>query len=188
MSRLPSLAPEDLTEAQKRVLDKIQAGPRGGSTGVQGPFGGWLASPEFADHAQKLGALLRFGTSVPGRLKELGILYVARTWTAQFEWYAHKKIALDAGLDLDVIDAVEARRRPDFKHDDEAVVYDFCVELHETRRVSDACFEAAKKHLGEAGVSELVGVLGYYTLVSMTLNVFEVPLPEGEPLPLTLNA
>lgn len=183
MSRLPSLAPEDLTEDQKRVLDDIRAGPRGASTGVQGPFAGWLASPDLADHAQKLGALLRFGTSVPGRLKELGILYVARTWTAQFEWYAHKKIALEAGLGLDVIDALHAGRRPDFANEDEAVVYDFCVELHETHRVSDACFEAAKKHLGEAGVSELVGVLGYYTLVSMTLNVFEVPVPEGEPLP-----
>ena len=139
---------------------------------------------ELADKAQKLGALMRFGTSVPARLKELGILYVARAWSAQFEWYAHKKFAIEGGLSLDVIDAIEARRRPDFENDDEEAVYNFCVELHETHKVSDACFAAAKKHMGEAGVSELVGVLGYYTLVSMTLNVFEVPLPEGEPLPL----
>lgn len=184
MSRLPSLAPEDLTEDQRRVLDDIRAGPRGASTGIGGPFVGWLASPEFADRAQKLGELVRFGTSVPARLKELGILYVARTWTAQFEWYAHKKFAIEGGLSLDVIDAIQERRRPDFENDDEEAVYDFCVELHDTHRVSDERFEAVKQHLGAAGVSELVGILGYYTLVSMTLNVFEVPLPEGEPVPL----
>lgn len=185
MSRLPSLEPKDLTDEQRKVLDDIRAGPRGATTGIRGPFAGWLASPELADRAQHLGALLRFGTSVPARLKELGILYVARTWTAQFEWYAHKKFAIEGGLSLDVIDAIEARRRPDFANDDEAAVYNFCVELHETHTVSDACFEEAKKHLGEAGVSELVGVLGYYTLVSMTLNVFEIPMPEGEPPPLS---
>jgi len=185
MSRLPSLSPEDLTEDQRRVLDSIRAGPRGASTGISGPFAGWLASPELADRAQNLGELIRFGTSVPARLKELGILYVARAWTAQFEWYAHKKFAIEGGLSLDVIDAIQVRRRPDFENDDEEAVYNFCVELHETHKVSDARFEAVKQHLGEAGASELVGILGYYTLVSMTLNVFEVPLPEGEPVPLS---
>ena len=183
MSRLPSLEPKDLSDAQKKVLDDIRAGPRGATTGIGGPFAGWLASPELADKAQKLGALMRFGTSVPARLKELGILYVARAWSAQFEWYAHKKFAIEGGLSLDVIDAIHERRRPEFTNDDEEAVYEFCVELHETCRVSDACFEAAKKHLGAAGVSELVGILGYYTLVSMTLNVFQIPLPEGEPPP-----
>ena len=183
MSRIPALAEKDMTEAQRRVVAAIRSGPRGSA--ARGPFLAWLASPELADRAQHLGAYLRFETSVAARLKELAILTVARRWTAQFEWYAHKTFALDAGLSNAVIDAIEARRRPDFSHDDEAAVYDFCKELHETRRVSDARFAAAKTHLGQAGVVELVGVLGYYTLVSMTLNVFEVPMPEGEPPPLT---
>lgn len=182
MSRVPTLSPDEMTDAQARVVAEIEAGPRGSS--AYGPFRSWLPSPVFADRAQKLGAFLRFETSIPPRLKELAILYVARTWTAQFEWYAHKKFALEGGLAGDVIDAIEARRRPDFVNEDEIAVYEFAEELHQTHQVSDARFKAAQKHLGQAGVTELVGVLGYYTLVSMTLNVFEVPLPDGEPLPL----
>ena len=182
MSRIPTVAPEDMTDAQRRVVEAIRSGPRGSA--ARGPFAAWLASPELADRAQHLGAYLRFETSVPARLKELAILYVARAWTAQFEWYAHKRFALDGGLGPEVIDAIQARRRPVFTRDDEAAVYDFCAELHERHQVSDARFQAVKKHLGQAGVVELVGVLGYYTLVSMTLNVFEVAMPEGEPPPL----
>ena len=182
MSRVPALTPETMTDAQRRVAAEIASGPRGTSTG--GPFNAWLQSPEFADRAQNLGALLRYGTSVPPRLKELAILTVARAWTAQFEWYAHKKFAIDAGLAIAVIDALEARRRPGFVNDDEAAVYDFAAELLASHQVADATFAAAESHLGKAGVVELVGVLGYYTLVSMTLNVFQVALPEGEPLPL----
>lgn len=182
MSRMPYLAPEDMTPAQRSVHDAIAAGPRGG--GRYGPFNAWLRSPEFADKAQELGALLRFGTSIEGRLKELAILCVGRHWTAQFEWFAHKRLALEAGLAEDVIDAVEARRRPDFVNDDEAAVYDFAQELLAAHDVSDARYAAAEALLGAAGVVELVGVLGYYTLVSMTLNVFQAPLPDGVAPPL----
>ncbi len=183
MSRLPLLALEEMTAAQRAVWDAIAAGPRGPSR--YGPFNAWLQSPEFADRAQDLGALLRFGTSIEGRLKELAILCVARHWTAQFEWYAHKKIALDAGLSASVIDAIEARRRPDFVNADEPAIYDFTQELLADRDVSDARYAAAEALLGRAGVVELVGVLGYYTLVSMTLNVFRAPLPDGEAPPLS---
>ncbi len=182
MPRLPTLSPDEMTDAQRAVYDTISAGPRG--SGARGPFNAWLQSPDFADRAQHLGALLRFGTSLSPRLKELAILTVARHWTAQFEWYAHKKFAIEGGLALDIIDALEARRRPDFVNDDEAAVYDFSIELHTTHGVGDGTYANAEKHLGAAGVVELVGLLGYYTLVSMTLNVFEVGLPEGEPLPL----
>ena len=177
MERMPFLEPEDMTAAQRAVHDKITAGPRG--TSRFGPFNAWLQSPEFADRAQALGVLLRFGTSIEPRLKELAILCVGRHWTAQFEWYAHKKFALDAGLAPAVIDALEARQRPAFENDDEAVVYDFAQELLNSHDVSDAHHAAAEALLGRAGVVELVGVLGYYTLVSMTLNVFRAPLPDG---------
>jgi 4-carboxymuconolactone decarboxylase len=183
MARLNTPVREDMTDAQRAVMDAIQSGPRGAN--AHGPFKGWLASPDFADLAQKLGAYLRFETSIPARLKELAILCVARTWTAQFEWYAHRKLAIAGGLAEDIIDALKDRRRPDFVNDDETVVYEFAMELLQTHEVGDAKFAAAQEILGEAGVSELVGVLGYYTLVSMTLNVFEIPLPDGEAPPLT---
>ena len=182
MDRVPFLEPEDMTAAQRAVHDAIAAGPRGSSR--YGPFNAWLQSPELADRAQRLGVLLRFGTSVPPRLKELAILCVARRWTAQFEWYAHKELALEAGLDPAVIDAVEARRRPAFANDDETAVYDFAQELLTRHDVSDPRYAAAEAALGRAGVVELVGVLGYYTLVSMTLNVFRAPLPDGIAPPL----
>lgn len=183
MSRVPILAPEDMTPEQRAVRDAIAAGPRGASR--HGPFNAWLQSPAFADRAQELGALLRFGTSIEARLKELAILCVGRHWTAQFEWYAHKKLALDAGLSAAVIDSVEARERPAFVNDDEAVVYDFAQELLTRHHVSDSRYAAAEGLLGTAGTVELVGVLGYYTLVSMTLNVFRAPLPDGVAPPLT---
>ncbi len=182
MNRLPDLSPEAITDSQRQVLDEIQGGPRGSA--AYGPFLGWLWSPPFTDHAQRMGAYLRFETVLDARLKELAILYVGRLWTAQFEWFAHKKFALNAGLGADIIDAIEQRRRPDFVKQDEAAVYDFVAELHDTRRVSDAGFAAAREHLGDAGVAELVGVVGYYTLVSMTLNAFEIPMPDGSPGPL----
>ena len=183
MSRVPILTPEDMNEAQRAVRDAIAAGPRGSSR--YGPFNAWLQSPEFADRAQALGALLRFGTSIEARLKELAILCVGRHWTAQFEWYAHRKLALEAGLAESIVDSIEARERPAFKNGDEAVVYDFAQELLASHEVSDARYAAAEALLGRAGVVELVGVLGYYTLVSMTLNVFHAPLPDGVAPPLT---
>ncbi|MDP6351879.1 MAG: carboxymuconolactone decarboxylase family protein [Alphaproteobacteria bacterium] len=183
MSRITPLSPEQMTPAQRRVRDTIIAGPR--KTATHGPFNAWLQSPELADRAQNLGAFLRFSTSLSKRLSELAILVVARQWTAQFEWYAHRKLALESGLAEAVIDAIEARRRPDFANTDEIAVYEFTVELLDSCEVSDATYQAALDHLGPNGTVELVGLLGYYTLVSMTLNVYQVPLPEGEAPPLT---
>jgi len=182
MSRFKPLSPEDMSDAQRRAYEDIRSGPRG--SGAYGPFDAWLDSPGFTDRAQKLGAYLRFETVLSPRLKELAVLLVARRWTAQFEWFAHKKFAINGGLSVAVIDAIEARRRPDFVNIDEAAVYDFCEELLGTHNVGDTRFEAAEKHLGRDGVVDLVGVLGFYTLVSATLNVFEVPMPEGESPPL----
>ena len=109
---------------------------------------------------------------------------IARQWTAQYEWYAHKAFAQNAGLAEAVIDAIEARRRPDFANAEEAAVWDFADELLRTHGVGDTAYRAALDHLGADGVTELVGVLGYYTMVSMTLNVFDAPLPDGVEPPL----
>ncbi len=181
MSRLTVLAESDMNEAQRRAADAIRSGPR---SGLRGPFNAWLRSPELCDQAQKLGAFVRFGTSLPQRLKELAILVTARFWNAQFEWYAHARIAREEGLGEAVIAAIHARARPEFTEADEELVYDFSRALHETHQIDDALYAKAVERFGEAGVVELVGVLGYYTLVSMTLNAFQVPVPEGEVPPL----
>ncbi|HIO02250.1 MAG TPA: carboxymuconolactone decarboxylase family protein [Alphaproteobacteria bacterium] len=182
MKRFVTLTSEEMNENQQAVWEEIQSGPRGASP--NGPFMAWLQSPTLADCAQKLGEYLRFHAQIDKRLAELAILTVARHWTAQFEWFAHKKFALEAGLSRDIIDSIQTHERPNFANDDEAAVYDFSVELQKTHQVSDAGYNAVMKHIGQAGAVDLVGLLGYYTLVSMTLNVYQVNLPGGEPAPL----
>ncbi len=184
-NRFSPLTYEAMTPAQKTMTENIFAGPR---NAMGGPFNALLRSPEMGDLAQALGAYVRFGSSLPATLRELAIIMTARHWTAHFEWYAHKNAALAAGLDPAIVDAVAAGRRPESMQSDEQVVYEFCTELFENHRVSDATFEAAIAAFGERGVIDLVGTVGYYSFVSMVLNVDEYPLPEGvepelEPLP-----
>ncbi|HQS15356.1 carboxymuconolactone decarboxylase family protein [Reyranella sp.] len=181
---MPRLAPLDLNKLdpeQKKVADAILSGPRGG---LRGPFEPWLRSPVLADRAQKLGEYCRFDNSLPRDLSELAICLVGRHFKAQFEFYAHARLAREAGLAEDIIEAVRLRATPPFKRDVETVVYDFVTEYLETNRVAPANYKRAIDAFGEKGVVDLVGVCGYYMLVSMTLNVFEVPLPPGEPDPL----
>ena len=131
------------------------------------------------DLAQKFGAYMRFHSSLPRRLNELAIIMTARSWSSQFEWYAHRRYALEAGVSAGIVDAVAAGNRPSGMQPDEEAVYNFCQELLTTRNVSDAAFQAAVAKLGERGVVDLIGVMGYYHLVSMLLNVDRYPLPEG---------
>lgn len=179
--RFRPLAEAEMDEAQRRVYRAIAAGPRGG---VRGPFNALLRSPELADRAQKLGEYLRFGNSLPAPLNELAILVTARTWSAQYEWYAHAPLAAKAGLGSDLIVEIENKRRPSRMTDDEAAIYDFCIELHEKKAVSDAAYRAVLERFGERGVVDLIGVAGYYTLVAMVLNVDRHPLPGGAAAPL----
>ena len=181
MSRLPPLPESDLTDAQRRAADAIVSGPRGG---LRGPFPAMLRSPELAERAGRLGEFLRFGTSLPPRLSEMAILMTARAWTAQYEWYAHAPLARKGGLSESVIEAVRAGRRPEAMQPDEAALYDFCAELHRSHGVSDPVYARAAEAFGETGVVEIIGLCGYYVLVAMTLNVAQVPLPEGVAPPL----
>src|SRR2546427_9399478 len=174
--RFPSLEPERMSPAQKRVHDAIASGPRGG---VRGPFGVLLRSPELADRVQKVGEHLRFNSSLPPRLNEFAILINARFWGSKYEWYAHRPLALKGGLAEAIADDVANGRRPAGMKDDEAVVFDFCSVLHRQHLVDDALFKRAVSTLGEQGAVDLIGVSGYYTLVSMVLNVAEWPLPAG---------
>lgn len=174
--RLPPIPEPEMTETQRRVRADIAAGPRGA---VRGPFDALLRSPELADRLQKVGAYVRFESSLPARLSELAILVTARHWGAQYEWYAHRRLAEKAGLAPAIADAIAERRRPDAMQADEAAVYDFCRELHETKQVSDAAWNAALERFGERGVIDLIGTCGYYGAVSMVLNATRHPLPEG---------
>ena len=180
--RFKPLTWEQLNPAQRTMVNDLLSGTRGTLTG---PFNVLLRSPEMGNRAQKLGEYLRFQTSVPRRLNEMAILMTARWWSSQYEWHAHKPLALEAGLDPAVVDDLQAGRRPARMKPDETVVYEFSTELREHRRVSDATYKAAVALLGEQGVVDLVGLMGYYDLVSMTLNVDRYPLPAGAALPFT---
>ena len=182
MERLSALTDDQMNERQQAILEDIRSGPRGPS--AHGPFLAWLQSPDLADRAQKLGEYLRFEAQMDKRLAELAILTVARKWTAQFEWYAHKKFAISAGLSENVIDSIEQRKQPNFVNEDEKAIYNFSMALQESYAVDDVTFNEAVRHIGRTGVTDLVGLLGYYTLVSMTLNVYQIPLPNSEPPPL----
>jgi 4-carboxymuconolactone decarboxylase len=181
--RFTPLTPETMTADQKRVADAIQSGPRG--AGLRGPFNALLRSPELCDLVQRLGAFVRFGTSIPPRLNEMAIIMAGRKWTAQYEFYAHRRLALEAGLSPAIADAIAANQRPASLAKDEETVYDFVSELLATGRVSDPTFQRVHDTFGERGIVDLVGAVGYYSLVSMTLNVAQVPLPAGVTPPLT---
>ena len=178
--RFPELAIDQMTEAQRRVHQSIASGPRGG---VRGPFDALLRSPELADRVQKVGEYLRFGTALPARLNELAILVNARFWGSKYEWYAHRPLALKGGLAESAADDLARNQRPAHMQPDEALVYDFCTALHTRHAVDDALFDRAVTLLGERGVMDLIGVSGYYTLVSMVLNVADIPLPAGATSP-----
>jgi 4-carboxymuconolactone decarboxylase len=179
--RFTTLTPETMTPEQKAVADAIASGPR---KGLRGPFNTWLRSPVLADRLQKVGEYIRFNSSLPPRLNEFAILIAARYWTAQYEWFAHYPLAIKGGLDPKVAADLAEGKRPKGMQDDEKIVYDFCTELRRERKVSDATFNAVKEKFGEQGVVDLIGVSGYYDVVSMTLNVAKVELPPGESLPL----
>ena len=179
--RFKPLTAEQLTPEQKAMVDDLLSGAR---TSLEGPFNVLLRSPEMGNLSQKLGEYLRFRSAVPKRLNEMAILMTARWWSSQYEWYLHKPMALSVGLNAAVIDAIQAGHRPAQMQPDEAVVYDFCTELRDRRRVSDGTFKAALGLLGEGGVVDLVATMGYYDLVSMALNVDRYPLPDGAQAPL----
>jgi 4-carboxymuconolactone decarboxylase len=183
-SRLTDLSRDDMTQEQQKVLDAILSGPRGN---LDGPFLAWIHSPNLADRAQELGAFCRYHTLMPLKLSELAILVTAAWWQSQAEWQIHEPIARNAGLDDAIINALKNGDAPVFTEIAEQLVYRIGRELYETRRVSQTTYDKAAEHFGESALVELIGIFGYYALVAMTLNVFDVrrdtnvPLPFNEP-------
>jgi 4-carboxymuconolactone decarboxylase len=176
--RFRELTLETMTPEQRRVAEAIQSGPRG--AGLRGPFNALLRSAELCDYVQKVGEYVRFRSSIQPKLNELVIMLAGRHWTAQYEFYAHRKMALDAGLAPAVADAIAEGRYPEGMDADETLVYDFATELLKTGQVADALYLRAVDRFGERGVIDVVGAIGYYSLVSLVLNVAQVSLPPGE--------
>lgn len=181
MSRLERKAYADLSAEQQAAFDKVVAErpvkPSDGHIG--GPFDIWLRSPEMGTRLVGLGGFFRFRTSVDRRYIELAILVTGQFWQAQFEWWAHEPMARDAGVPEDVIAAIKIGEQPELTDAGDRAAYDLAHEIHNNRKLSDATFAAAKAQFGETGVAELIGLCGFYGLVSMTLNGFEVELPDG---------
>ena len=181
--RMPPIPRERMTDAQRAAADELIAGPR---KGVKGPFIPLLRSPELMARLQKVGEYLRFGSALPPRLSEFATLLVARQWRQGFEWGVHVPLAIAAGTDPKTIDALREGARPATMSAEEALVHDFVAELDADRGVSDARYAEAVAALGEQGVLDLLGLVGYFTTISMVLNVARTPAdaPAGvAPLP-----
>src|ERR1700693_1556986 len=176
--RLPKLSESTLNPDHGALAQSIASGPRG-QFKMSGPFAIYLHSPQFGELAQKLGGHLRFKTGVPPRLSEFAILCTAQHWKAQYEWAMHVPMAERQGVKPQTIRDIQAGRAPKSAPRDEMAIYAFAKELYAKRRVGAATFNRVHKILGDAGTVELVGILGYYALVSMILNTFRMPLPQG---------
>ena len=180
MSRHPKLDESALSADQQVIHDDIVNGPRGA---VVGPLRVWLQSPGLAKQAQALGQYARYDSVLPQVLSELAILVTARYWSSGFEWSHHVPIALDAGVPSDAVDVISRAKRYAFEDAEMQAVFDFAAELHLLKNVSDSTYDKASTLLGQQACVDLVGICGYYTLISMTINVFDVPNGEGPDLP-----
>lgn len=177
MARIKLLnAPEGLNPQQRAVFDAIVSGPRGK---LQGPLMAALHNADLADKWQKLGAALRYETSLSQTVAELVILVTAKAWACQLEWYLHEGYARSAGLSQQGIDAIKSGARDEIDAPDLLDAYDFCTELLQTKRVSARVHDRALTRFGTIGVVEMTALSGYYTMVAMTLNAHEFPIPEG---------
>lgn len=178
MSRLQPIDPAVMTPEQRTVYDSIASGPRGG---VRGPFLALLHVPELADRIQHLGELLRYGTSFDRRLAELAIIVTARCLRCQYEWFAHAKLAAEAGVSAEVIEAIRVGKTPVFNDERERLVHDFVRELVDSHRVTDATYAAVTKTFGARGAIELAGIGGYYSMIAATLNGHDINPPGEQP-------
>ncbi|MGH6725688.1 MAG: carboxymuconolactone decarboxylase family protein [Pseudolabrys sp.] len=175
--RLPIIDEAHMNDTQRALLEAIRSGPRGQSITPRGPFAVWLHAPEFGHLAQALGGHCRYKTALPARLSEFAILCTARLWRAQYEWFAHAPMAEKAGVKPKTIADLRSGREPTSAPADERAIYAFVRELYKTNRVSDRTYKRLHGFLGDAATVELVGILGYYVMISMTLNVFRMMPP-----------
>src|SRR5262245_15043947 len=181
MPRVHLPSADEMTAEQRDVHDEIVGGVRGR---LVGPLRAVIHSPDLARRWSRLGEYLRFSTVLPKKLNELAIIVTGRRWNSQIEFHIHSEAAKAAGLDAACIEAIRVAQPPAFADEAEAEVYEFARQLQQTGTVEPSLYAAVKTRFGERGVVELTGVIGYYTMVSMTLNVHEIPLPDGAKPPL----
>lgn len=179
--RMPPIPPAQWTEAQRREAQPIIDGPRGA---LVSPFVPLLRSPELMGHAQRMGEYLRYRNALGLRLSELAILIAARHWSQQVEWAIHAPIALAQGIAQTTIDAIAHATVPTELDRDQQAVYDFATELLRTQAVADATYARTLSRFGEQGIMDLVGTLGYYSLLAMVMNVARTPAPQSRAVPL----
>ncbi|MGC1504510.1 MAG: carboxymuconolactone decarboxylase family protein [Sulfitobacter sp.] len=175
-ARIALPEPESMTPEQLAVYNAVISGPRGV---LVGPLRAALLKPELASRWQKLGETLRYNTSLPKRISELAIIATARRWNSDLEWIIHAKAALAGGLSADIVNALEKGLRPTFVEPEEGNVYDFARELLQTGSVNDTLYEQVRGRWSDEGVMELTAIIGYYSMVAMTLNAHQIPLPEN---------
>jgi len=175
--RMSTIAPETMTDAQRKAAEEVASGPRGS---VRGPFNVMLRSPELMSPLQKVGEYLRYRSALDRRIAEMATLIAARHWTQNYEWSAHHPLALKAGLKAEIADAIAEGRRPAGMAQDEEIVYDLLTETLQNKSVSDVTYERAVKQFGERNVVDLVALAGYYALLGMLMNVARTDLPEGQ--------
>lgn len=181
MARIPLPSPGEMNSEQLAVYESVVSGPRGT---LIGPLRAVIHSPDLAARWSNLGEFLRFKTCLPPKLNELAIIVTGRRWTSQVEWWVHAQAAAAAGLSVEILEAIRLGEAPVFTDADEALVYEFTRQLQTSGRPDLATYKAAEKNWGARGVVELTAVIGYYTMVSMTLNAHEIPLPDGVAEPL----
>ena len=179
--RMPAIPPDRMTDAQKKAATVIMSGPRKW-TALQGPYVPIVRSPEFMIRAQAVGEYVRFMTPLDKRISEMAAIMAARAWTQQYEWVAHYRQALEAGLKPAIADAIAEGRRPVGMAQDEEILYDFLTEVLTNKSVSDPTYARTVGKFGEQGVIDLLGVVGYYTMLAMILNVARTPVPPGSKL------
>jgi 4-carboxymuconolactone decarboxylase len=187
INRFTPLKAEELTPPQKAWADMIAAPPRNAKFTAP-PYRAYIRNPDLAPKLSALSEYLRWHTSLPPRLSELAILITARQWTAQYEWFAHYPLALKGGLDPKVADAIAAGQRPDSMKDDEAALYDLATALYRDKKVSDPVYKAALEQFGERGIMDIIGIIGYYDITSMTLITMQAGAPNDSVPPLPVLA
>ena len=185
ITRFLPMKAEQLNPEQKKWADLISAPPRNAKF-VNPPYRAYIYNPDLANRLTALSEYLRWNTSLAPRLSELAILITARQWTAQYEWYAHYPHAIEGGLDPPVAAAIAAGTRPEAMRDDETALYDLVTSLYHEKKVSDAVYKAALEKFGERGIMDIIGIIGFYDITSMTLITMQAGVPDGKPLPLPI--
>ena len=183
ITRFAPLKADELSPSQKAWAEMIAPPPRNAKI-TNPPYRAYVRNPDLAPRLSALSDYLRWHTSLPPRLSELAILITARQWTAQYEWFAHYPLALKAGLDPAVLSAISAGKRPENMKDDEAALYDLAMALYRDKQVPDAVYGAAREKFGERGIMDIIGIIGYYDLVSMTLITMQAGAPNDNVAPL----